>query len=93
MPSSRGSSQPRSQTWVSCIAGRFFTVGAPLEMYFSLFISYRADARYSFLKEGGRSSIGWKAWDILQKYTEALPSGVGKACFHGTVHPKECLQG
>ena len=81
MPSSR--EEPRSQTWVSCIAGRFFTIGAPLEMY----------ARYSFLKEGGRSSVGWKAWDILQKHTEALPSGVSKACFHGTVHPKECLQG
>ena len=26
MPSSRKSSQPRDQTWVSCIAGRFFTV-------------------------------------------------------------------
>ena len=26
MPSSRGSSQPRDQTEVSCIAGRFFTV-------------------------------------------------------------------
>ena len=25
MPSSRGSSQPRDQTWVSCIVGRFFT--------------------------------------------------------------------
>ena len=25
MPSSRGSSQSRDQTWVSCIAGRFFT--------------------------------------------------------------------
>ena len=23
---SRGSSQPRDQTWVSCIAGRFFTI-------------------------------------------------------------------
>ena len=23
---SRGSSQPRDQTWVSCIAGKFFTV-------------------------------------------------------------------
>ena len=28
MPSSRGSSQPRHQTQVSCIAGRFFTVWA-----------------------------------------------------------------
>ena len=26
IPSSRGSSQPRDRTWVSCIAGRFFTV-------------------------------------------------------------------
>ena len=25
-PFSRESSQPRDQTWVSCIAGRFFTV-------------------------------------------------------------------
>ena len=33
MPSSRGSSQLRDQTWVSCIAGRFFTAeptGKPL---------------------------------------------------------------
>ena len=28
---SRGSSQPRDQTWVSCIAGRFFTVWATRE--------------------------------------------------------------
>ena len=27
-PFSRGSSQPRNQTWVSCIAGRFFTTWA-----------------------------------------------------------------
>ena len=31
MPSSIGSSQPRDQTQVSCIAGRFFTVGATME--------------------------------------------------------------
>ena len=31
MPSSRGSSQPRDQTQVSCIAGRFFTIGASRE--------------------------------------------------------------
>ena len=28
---SRGSSQPRDQTWVSCIAGRFFTIWANRE--------------------------------------------------------------
>ena len=26
IPFSRGSSQPRDGTWVSCIAGRFFTI-------------------------------------------------------------------
>ena len=31
MPFSRGASQPRDQTWVSCIAGRFFTVWATRE--------------------------------------------------------------
>ena len=31
MPSSRGSSQPRDETQVSCIAGRFFTIGASRE--------------------------------------------------------------
>ena len=31
IPFSRGSSQPRGRTWVSCIAGRFFTVWAPRE--------------------------------------------------------------
>ena len=32
MPSSMGSSQPRNQTQVSCIAGRFFTVWATKEV-------------------------------------------------------------
>ena len=31
MPSSRGSSQPRDETQVSCIAGRFFTIGSSRE--------------------------------------------------------------
>ena len=30
---SRGSSQPKDQTWVSCIAGRFFTVWATKESH------------------------------------------------------------
>ena len=33
MPSSRGSSQPRDWTQVSCIAGRFFTVWAIREAH------------------------------------------------------------
>ena len=31
VPSCRGSSQPRDWTWVSCIAGRFFTIWATRE--------------------------------------------------------------
>ena len=31
IPFSKGSSQPRDQTWVSCIAGRFFTIWATRE--------------------------------------------------------------
>ena len=31
IPFSRGSSWPRDQTWVSCIAGRFFTIWASRE--------------------------------------------------------------
>ena len=31
-PFSRGSSQPRDQTWVSCIADRFFTIWATREV-------------------------------------------------------------
>ena len=33
IPFSRGSSQPRDQTWVSCIAGRFFTIWATKEVH------------------------------------------------------------
>ena len=39
MPSSRGSSLPRSQTWVSCIAGRFFTTELPEKTPKSLYLS------------------------------------------------------
>ena len=31
MPSSRGSSTPKDRTWVSCMAGRFFTIWATRE--------------------------------------------------------------
>ena len=36
---SRGSSQPRDQTWVSCISGRFFTIWATWEVP-DLFFAY-----------------------------------------------------
>ena len=33
IPFSRGSSQPKDQTWVSCIAGRFFTIWTTREIH------------------------------------------------------------
>ena len=36
MTASRGSSQPRDWTWVSCIAGRFFTIWATWETHLAL---------------------------------------------------------
>ena len=36
IPFSRGSYWPRDQTWVSCIAGRFFTVWATREAWYSI---------------------------------------------------------
>ena len=34
-PATQGSSQPRDQNWVSCIAGRFFTIWAIVHNYIS----------------------------------------------------------
>ena len=42
--SSRGSSQPRDRTWVSCIAGRFFTLWATKCIY-SLFLETTLQSR------------------------------------------------
>ena len=39
-PFSRGSSQPRDRTWVSCIAGRFFTLWATREASVLMTVSF-----------------------------------------------------
>ena len=39
IPFSRGSSQPRDGTWVSCIAGDFFTIWAISETFMKILIS------------------------------------------------------
>ena len=50
MPFSRGSSQPRDQTQVSCITGRFFTIWAtkeaPLRTYITIF--FKIFYQYNF---------------------------------------------
>ena len=54
----RGSSQPRDWTWVSCIAGRFFTVWATREIR----VSWRAETKPN-QKEGPRQA----SWSVLRK--------------------------
>ena len=53
-PFFRGSFQPRDQTWVSCIAGRFFTIwatkSAPQCRYFPNYRRYQSGYHFSFLK-------------------------------------------
>ena len=52
-PFSRRSSQPRDETWVSCITGRFFTVWATREalkgLYHNLFIAFHVDRHLNCL--------------------------------------------
>ena len=49
IPFSKGSSQPRDQTRVSCSAGSFFTVWATREAILSVFISWRSPGNsYAF---------------------------------------------
>ena len=45
IPFSRGSSQPRDRTWVSCTAGRFFTIWATREDGPSSFLSQYSHSR------------------------------------------------
>ena len=66
IPFSRGSSQPKDQTWVSCIAGRFFTVWAAREAPCDLTNVYRAVHRHwmaaDLVTEGGAP------WTFKRKY-------------------------
>ena len=47
IPFSRGPSQPRDQTWVSCIAGRFFTVWAIRWVSFNYWNKYFSSNYFS----------------------------------------------
>ena len=76
MPSSRGSSQPRNQTQISCIAGRFFTIWVITEaqqyqepvflsfyiLTFSFFNIYLFDCTKSELQH--TSSFSYNTWDL-----------------------------
>ena len=79
IPFSRGSSPPRDQTWVSCTAGRFFTVWASKEAHeHAAVLSYsRKDTMGTSLEvqwlwlcapnEGGTGSIPGRRTKILHR--------------------------
>ena len=52
IPFSRGSSQPRDWTWVSCIAGRFLTDWANREFGFCILTLYPANILKAFISLG-----------------------------------------
>jgi len=52
IPFSRGSSQPRDQTWVSHIAGRFFTICATREAQ----KGYKLFPNQKFRKKGNKEN-------------------------------------
>ena len=59
IPFSRGSSQPRDQTWVSCTAGRFLTIWAARQVCLhssshSLLHQLWAEEKFSFCWVGGK---------------------------------------
>ena len=84
IPFSRGSSQPRDQTWVSCIAGKFFITWATREAQ-SRFIVVIWKGESERGPHGGRCAWGWlgkwleaeKDWPkIAEVHTQARWAGV-----------------
>ena len=73
IPFSRGSSLPRDQTWVSCIAGRFFTNWATREAPAS-FNERQLVLRKTQLLRLVQILLGYLTWVGLSKYVKNLGS-------------------
>ena len=58
IPFSRGSSQPRDGTWVSCIAGRFFTIS--MYKYYRLFVCGLLEIVSDKAMAPHSSTLAWK---------------------------------
>ena len=68
MPFSKGSSQPRDGTWVSCIVGRFFTVWTTREAKSQLKVqepTVRSDAPK---KHPSFQSLAWISRDVTHSF-------------------------
>ena len=57
-PTTRGSSQPRDRTWVSCIVGKFFTTELPGKSIFT-FIHPDLEGRFSSYKNNNLTTGRW----------------------------------
>ena len=68
IPFSRRSSRPRDQTWVSCMAGRYFTVWATREA--DIFCLNKTDPRYPRMHISSltRQRIIWKWCTVIKDF-------------------------
>ena len=79
MPSSRGSSQPRNWTCVSCIAGEFFTTWSPRMPYFHGLL-----AQYKFVEELSMWSCQFRLQSLSFDYIKNERANSG-SCFQGKI--------
>ena len=83
---SRGSSWPRDQTWISCMAGRFFTIWATREA--RQLVVYRGKGGGGIVREFGMDTytlLYWKwitnkvppyiSWNSTQRYVATWMEG------------------
>ena len=70
MSSSRRSSQPRDGTWVSCIAGRFFTIWVTTEAPQSQFSSVQSLSRVRLCDPMNRSTPGLSVHHQLPEFIQ-----------------------
>ena len=80
MPSSRGSSQPRNWTKVSCTAGRFFTIWAPGKPSSSNDLWGALKGPVVLLTSSGLTRSPWK--HSVGSWGERASAGLG-FCFYG----------
>ena len=90
MPSSSGSSQPRNQTGVSCIVGRFFTIREPLVRRQGSQVSMRvARGSASWLSSHGRTRAPPPAFPRNPRGRLGFP---GPTQGEGPKHPVSCIE-
>ena len=83
VPFSRGSSWPRDQTQVSCIAGRFFTIWATREALYMYVYVYMYIYAYAY--KHTHTYNGFITWSILRKFSHVLYGRRNNDFFQGSM--------